>query len=251
MLQALLKQRGISSRVDGAQLQGGVGELPVSGFVRLVVEDEDYEPARAVIEEWESTDVPDPIPVPPKRPSRGIRGALIGLALGVAGSYAFFAAPRATTGVDNNDDGMIDEFWYKAANGTPIKAEVDRNFDKAVDYKFRYDRQGRVDVAEADDDFDGSFETRWQYQNGNAAFSETDTNGDSSIDLRLHLRYGVPVSLEYFVRASSQPVRIEYFHNGTIATAEVDSDRDGLMDTRHKYSNLAEIIATEQIQRPH
>jgi hypothetical protein len=64
MLQDLLKQRGIDSRLDGAHLQGGVGELPASGLVRLVVSEEDFTAARAVIDDWESAHVTDPIPAP-------------------------------------------------------------------------------------------------------------------------------------------------------------------------------------------
>ena len=52
MLQDLLKQRGIDSRLDGAHLQGGVGELPASGLVRLVVAEEDFRAARAVIDDY-------------------------------------------------------------------------------------------------------------------------------------------------------------------------------------------------------
>jgi CheY-like chemotaxis protein len=41
MLQDLLQQEGISTRIQGAYLQGAVGELPASGLVHLVVEDDD------------------------------------------------------------------------------------------------------------------------------------------------------------------------------------------------------------------
>jgi hypothetical protein len=69
MLQDLLQQRGISSRLDGAQLQGGVGELPAAGLVRLVVDDEDYELARSVVDDWESVVGPDPVPAPQAPPA--------------------------------------------------------------------------------------------------------------------------------------------------------------------------------------
>jgi hypothetical protein len=82
MLQDLLKQRGITARLDGAQLQGGVGELPVTGFVRLVVDDDDYDSARTVIDEWESTAVGQPTPEQPARMSLGFLWALLGLVVG-------------------------------------------------------------------------------------------------------------------------------------------------------------------------
>ena len=250
MLQDLLKQRGISSRVDGAQLQGGVGEIPVSGFVRLVVADEDYEPARAIVDEWESAAVSDPIPEPPNRPATGFFAALIGLALGVAGSYLFFRAPSSTTGIDHNEDGTIDERWFTSTSGSAVKIEVDRNFDGVVDYIYRYDNRGRIDALEADDDFNGSLETRWGYTDGSVTFGEADTNGDSSIDIRFHLKHGILESMEYLVPGSEKPVRIDYFRSARIAFAELDSDRDGQMDVRHRYSDLAEIVATEEIAGP-
>ena len=250
MLQALLEQRGISSRVDGAQLQGGVGEIPVTGFVRLVVEDDDYESARVVIEEWESTVVPDPIPIPPNRPAKVLRGALIGLALGIAGSYVLFRAPLSVDGIDHNRDGRLDERWFNSPSGTPVKTEVDRNFDDEVDYIFRFDQRGHVASAEADDNFDGTFETRWRYYQGNAEIGDVDTNGDSSIDRRFRSKHGILVSSEYFSPDSAQPVRIDYFQLGSITTSELDTDRDGRMDTRRKYSDLAEVIATEAIDAP-
>lgn len=40
MLQDLLKQDGIATRIDGAFLQGAVGELQAGGLVRLVVEND-------------------------------------------------------------------------------------------------------------------------------------------------------------------------------------------------------------------
>jgi hypothetical protein len=250
MLQDLLQQRGISSRVDGAQLQGGVGEIPVTGFVRLVVADKDYESARAVVEEWESTVLPDPTPIPTNRPAIGMRGALIGLVLGIAGSYVFFRVPLSTDGIDHNEDGRLDERWLSSPAGSPLKTELDRNFDDKVDYVFNFDRRGHVASADADEDFDGIFETRWRYYQGNAEIGKTDTDGDSLIDLKFKSKHGVLVSTEYFAPESAQPVRIDYFQLGRITTTEIDTDRDGQMDTRRKYSDLAEVIATEAIGEP-
>ena len=247
MLQDLLKQRGIDSRLDGAHLQGGVGELPASGLVRLVVAEEDFRAARAVIDDWESASVKDPIPAPARRVPTGFAGALVGLLVGVAGSYAYFRVPAPNEGIDHDGDGSLDERWFTSAAGTMIRTEIDRNFDGKADIVYRYDRQGRLNAADSDDNFDGAFETQWNYIRGNATYAEVDSDGDSFPDLILRLKNGVLDSTEYLVPGSAQPVRKEYFDLNRLTSAEVDSDRDGRLDTRQTYSPVAEIIETTRI----
>jgi hypothetical protein len=244
MLQDLLKQRGIDSRLDGAHLQGGVGELPASGLVRLVVSEEDFTAARAVIDDWESAHVTDPIPAPARRVSTGFAGALAGLLVGIAAAYAYFRVPAPNEGIDHDGDGSMDERWFVSAAGTMIRTESDRDFDGKADIIYRYDRQGRLDAAVSDDDFDGSFETKWNYIRGNATYAEVDSDGDSSPDLILRLKNGVLESTEYLVPGSVEPVRKEYFELNRLTSAEVDSDRDGRLDTRYTYSPLGEIVET-------
>jgi len=49
-----LQQAGIAASIEGEYLQGGIGELPAAGNVRVVVPDEDVEVARQVIADWEA-----------------------------------------------------------------------------------------------------------------------------------------------------------------------------------------------------
>ena len=247
MLQDLLKQRGIDSRLDGAHLQGGVGELPASGLVRLVVSEEDFSAARAVIDDWESVHVTDPIPAPARRVSTGFAGALVGLLVGVAAACAYFRVPAPGDGIDHDGDGSLDERWFVSAAGTKIRTEFDRDFDGNTDLIHRFDREGRLDASDADDNFDGAFETKWNYVRGNATYGEVDSDGDAAPDLLLRLRNGVLDSTEYLVPGNAEPVRKEYFDLGRLTTAEVDTDRDGRLDTRQTYSPLAEIVETTRI----
>lgn len=48
----LLHQIGIKAHIAGEYLQGGAGELPAFGVMRVMVEDKDAEAARQLIEEW-------------------------------------------------------------------------------------------------------------------------------------------------------------------------------------------------------
>jgi hypothetical protein len=250
MLQGFLLQEGISARIDGAYLQGAVGELPAQGLVRLVVEDEDYDQARAAIARWEATEVPDPAPLPPQSSSRGFVAAMMGLVIGVAGSYAYFRAPTTVTGVDYNRDGVLDERWVYAPSGTFLGSRIDRNLDSKIDYVSHVDQQGDIVTAESDDDFDGVFETNCRFRNGSFESCETDTDNDSYPDLKANYEYGVTVSVEYINPNSGWPVRVEYFQLGKLKTADVDTDHDGKLDKRYRYSGTAEVVGTEAIHLP-
>ena len=53
MLRARLEQAGIGAEISGEFLLGGLGELPARGLVRVLVEDDDFAEARAVIADFE------------------------------------------------------------------------------------------------------------------------------------------------------------------------------------------------------
>jgi hypothetical protein len=58
MILNLLQTYGISGRIEGEYLQGGVGELQAIGLVRVLVSEQDYARAREIIDEWESIQPP-------------------------------------------------------------------------------------------------------------------------------------------------------------------------------------------------
>jgi hypothetical protein len=49
-----LQQAGIDASIEGEYLQGGIGELPAAGNIRVVVPDDDVDEARQVIADWEA-----------------------------------------------------------------------------------------------------------------------------------------------------------------------------------------------------
>lgn len=51
-----LQQAGLHAEIAGEFLQGGIGELPAMGNVRVRVNNEDEEAARQVIADWEASD---------------------------------------------------------------------------------------------------------------------------------------------------------------------------------------------------
>ena len=63
----LLRAHDIDCHVGGHYLQGGMGEIGTSGFTNVHVEDDDYDRARDLVEEYEqdqhrSATTPDPAP---------------------------------------------------------------------------------------------------------------------------------------------------------------------------------------------
>jgi hypothetical protein len=250
MLHDLLQQEGIATRINGAYLQGGVGELPASGLVHLVVAEEDYERARAVIQRWEATEVPDPTPPLARQPSHGFVAVLLGALIGVAVTYAFFRVPVSVDGIDHNNDSVLDERWSYSAGGVFLGSKIDRNFDGKPDYVTHADRRGRIVSTESDDNFDGVFETRNRVHTSSDEVAEVDTDGDGYPDVRFNYRYGVQESVEYLNPHSGWPVRVEHYRLGIRTAAEVDTNNDGKLDTRYSYSRTAEITRQEAIDPP-
>lgn len=54
LIKSLLESEGVQSSILGEYLQGGIGELPPQGLIRVVVDEDDYEQASNIIENWNS-----------------------------------------------------------------------------------------------------------------------------------------------------------------------------------------------------
>jgi len=249
MLLDLLKQEGVAACIQGEHLQGAIGGLPAAGLVRLTVDESDYLPARAVIDRWEAAQPKESSPAPAPRRSSRLSAFLSGLVIGAVVLYAFYRAPSTVNGIDHNRDGVLDEKWTYAPNGTVLRYEADRNLDGKVDFKGTYDRRGSMQTAESDDNFDGIFETRTHYRAGNAEVSEVDTDGDGLPDLRSRFSSGVLTSTEYFEPLTGRTLKVEFMKLGKLTTAEVDTDQDGILDTRYTYDKLGEVSGSARIQK--
>lgn len=246
MLTHLLAQEGVEAHIHGEHLQGGVGELPASGLVRLMVDEADYPRARTVVERWDAHQADDfPVPVDQSSSVRRWPGVLLAFVLGVGSTYAYFHAPVSRDGLDYNRDGLLDETWTYAASGLPLKSEADRNLDLKIDQVTYFDARGLPERAESDDDFDGRFETRSRFAQGSVVYSEVDTDGDGFPDLRTYYTHGVGTRTEYIHPLTGRPLRIEHFKLGILLSAELDTDQDGALDTRYLYSPLGEVRARE------
>ena len=96
MILNLLTQHGITGRVDGEYLQGGIGELQAMGFVHVRVTEEDYPAALNIIQEWEAAQPPEEARQDESVPGAGgIQLFLAGFVLGAALMYWWLTLPSA------------------------------------------------------------------------------------------------------------------------------------------------------------
>ena len=124
---------------------------------------------------------------------------------------------------------------------------MDRNLDHRIDQIIHYDEHGLAVSEELDEDFDGRFETRTYIRAGNVERSEADTDGDGYADLRSSFRDGVLDTTSTMNPATGLPLRIEHYQLGRLTEAEVDTDRDGQLDTRLRYDRLGEVVSREPL----
>lgn len=232
----MLKQAGLDARVEGEFLQGGVGELSAVNIVRVVVNESDYDEAIAIVAEWDAIKPPVRI----KKPIRwnySMISALGGLVIGVLLMMLFYRTPVTSSGIDYNGDGKLDEKWFYSG-GLIYKAELDRNFDGKVDLVYDYDRRGLLETSRSDDNFDGVFESESRYEQGNIAWMKADTTGDGFKDYEMDFAHGILVKTIFLNPLNRKPLKIQYFNEYKMSSAEIDSDRDGVLDTAYTYDEL-------------
>jgi hypothetical protein len=82
MILNLLQQQGITGRIEGEYLQGGIGELQAMGFVRVLVSEEDYATAKKIIAEWEAIQPSSEDSKPEARPFGGLQIFVMGVIVG-------------------------------------------------------------------------------------------------------------------------------------------------------------------------
>ncbi|MBQ0798178.1 MAG: DUF2007 domain-containing protein [Porticoccaceae bacterium] len=103
-----LEQAGLSGRIDGEFLQGGVGELQASGIIRVMVEESDYAAAKAIVTEWDAVQ-PAVIETRPTTTTHPLLAGFIGFILGLASLSLYYYSSVTYDGIDYNNDGTLDE----------------------------------------------------------------------------------------------------------------------------------------------
>jgi hypothetical protein len=247
MISGLLEQRGIQSNINGEYLQGGVGDIQPQGFIQITVDENNYDAARKIIDEWESKQPSTDTSKNEKTKTSGFfSGAIIGLIIGIGLTFWVTSTPTYTSGIDHNQDGINDEIWtFK--NNLLSKTEIDRNFDGDIDHIYDYNFRGILSKSKSDDDFDGVFESSNKFRRGNTYYYQSDTNGDGSPDYKMYLSYGVLYKIEIYSPEIKTPVKVQYYKLNKLVSAKYDSDLNGSFDTEYKYDEFEGISKKTKI----
>ncbi len=239
MILNLLKQAGLSARIDGEYLQGGVGELPAIGLIRVMVDEADYTEARSIIQKWDSSQ-PTDTPNTTARKKGSFGPWAFGVLCGLTALTIYYHTPITEDGIDYDGDGALDEKWtYK--NDRLSKTELDRNFDGKVDFIYLFDRHGFVKSSSSDEDFNGTFETDTHYDYGNAIWQKSDTTGDGFKDYQITFGNGTMETISFIDPATKNVVKLQEYGPFKLKTARVDTTGDGVLDTTYQYDSIEEI----------
>jgi hypothetical protein len=240
MICDLLGRAGISARVDGEFLAGAGGELPMGSNIKVRVDPSRAAEARAVIKDWESTQLPPEPSVPPRKPrSHSPLWFLCGMAVGGALIFLALRVPESRAAADFDGDNVIDEYYYYRG---PVLSRVDsdRNADGKIDMRWYFDLDGFPERSESDDDFDGRFEWLGATEGGKLIESTLDANGDGKPEQLIHYRHGIIRTAEIF---RDGRVLVRETHNSErLLSRETDSDGDGVFERRVNFDAVGEPI---------
>ena len=247
MVLNLLEQAGLSGRIDGEFLQGGVGDLQAIGLIRVMIEEADYEAATSIIEQWDKHQPGEVVKQVPQR-IHPLFSGFIGLCVGLISLTVYYNTPVSHDGIDYDGDGLLDEKW-EYIHGRISKTEADRNFDGKVDYIIHFDNKGIVISGSSDDDFDGVFETDLMFSDGNDLWSKSDTTGDGYKNYQVFYSNGILSRVKFINPVSDRPVKIQRYEGLKLSSAELDTNGDGRLDTSYQYDEFEEVNKVELINK--
>lgn len=252
MIVHLLARSEIEASIMGEHLQGGVGELPAHGNIRVVVEPNDAPAAREVIGEWEAQRSVEPTTKQPETRKSSYSGFIAFLAgAGIASAFLLWAynSPIDTRTSDYNRDGYPDEWVYWRGDSVS-RVEVDRNHDGEVDAKYTYSVRNGVESGATDDDFNGTFEYVSEFKYAQPYVDEVDVSGNGQPDRRYHYRDGVLTKVDFFQPSSRIVRKSQIYESGVkLVEARWDSDNNGVLDTLITYGPYEEEVSRSPIPR--
>ena len=239
MIKNLLAMNDLESEIFGEHLQGGVGDLQASGFIRVMVSDEDYLNGHKIVADWEASQPPVNIE-PENKKMVGYGGALLGFIVGAIAVLMLTKTPITTEGIDYNNDGVLDERW-QYMGGLVRSTELDQNGDGEFDVIWRNDFDGLLKSSSLDSDFDGRHETKCRYQRGNTIWCRSDYDDDGFSEYREDYHFGILQTVSMFDPTSKKLKKKQHFEGGRLRRAEVDLVGNGVLETEYEYDVYEEI----------
>lgn len=252
----LLLHNGIvSAKVEGEYLQGGVGLLQAIDVVRVVVVAEEQRQAMQIIADWEAAQNDDSAAadktaegaaVQSPRSAKtsltaGLPMLLLGLLLGIGVMFLLYKTPITREGIDYNGDGELDVSLLYLGMDLD-RAEYDRNLDGHIDMIDNFNARGLAKSSRIDADFDGVFETGVRYRYDLVSRIESDTDNNGSIDLISDYEHGELHRMTILNASGSAAVKHMYYRLGKLVCAELDSNGDGVFETRIDYDFLEQPV---------
>lgn len=142
----------------------------------------------------------------------------------------------------SSQNGGLDENWQYSPAGDLLFWELDRNADGAMDFKMRYNAKEQYELLLEDTDFDGVFETTNYYKNDLLSWLKADTDGDGFAERREYYVHEILDTIQYVDPVTRKIVRVTHHRGGYPTHSDVDTDRDGKLDTRETLSPLGDIV---------
>lgn len=239
-----LAQQGIETEIFGGHLPGGAGELPAGGQVRVMVAEEDVEPALRIVAEWEratARNARDHLSA--SKRTRSLAGFVLGLIAGITGVWTFVALPEPpedTRYFDHNGDQRPDA-WHHFDQGRLTEIRKDRNFDGEVDAVWNYTEKGRRHTGRLDQDFDGRRETRLTFDRDLLKRRELDLDGDGRTDISEYFRHGVLQERRFHDTETGNIRKRTRFQAGARPReSELDTTGNGIAETRLRYNRYGQ-----------
>ncbi|MBC7990339.1 MAG: DUF2007 domain-containing protein [Luteimonas sp.] len=257
LVRNLLEQAGIASYIRGEYLQGGLGEIPVTGLISVCVDEADAHLAGEVLAEWRAgvMEIPEDEEVKPATPRlqsptpSAFRVSLIfvlGALVGAAGIWLLIKGPSTEHGIDYNQDGIVEERAIYSGDKLQ-RVDTDRNRDRKPDVISHYDHHGFISRSESDDDFDGRMETTYRYLHGQWAEMNVDDDADGNPEYTAEAIAGV-IYREEWRDPPGNVIKKVIHEDGWPSSSELDTDGDGKLDELRYYDRRAEIVRSERIE---
>lgn len=245
MVKNLLEINDIPSEILGEHLQGGIGELPATGVIRVMVSGDDYDEACRIISDWETVQ-PQTIDDAENNKKSGFGRILLSFILGAIAVLLLTKTPIKQQGIDYDNDGAFDEEW-RYIDGLLSSAKLDQNRDGEFDTVWKYDLKGLLKSSLFDQDFDGRYETKCRLRDGNNERCLSDYDNDGFSEYRESYKYGVLSTISFFHIESKALKKKIYLEGGVLKSAEIDLDDDGVLETIYEYDDYEEIKSVRRM----